>query len=119
MKLTGIQVFKKLNILLAALLCSILAIALPVDLKAEPTIPADQQQLTNHTEEIPLLFVAGDATPGEAKGILQLDKTLLTPLLYALLLQLYPHPQDTVPSPQTYAATKSDCGLHTILIKGP
>lgn len=119
MKLTGIQGFKKLNILLAALLFSFMAIALPANLIAAPIVPTHQQQLAQQSEENPLQFITGDATPGELEGILQLGKSLLTPLLYALLLQLYPQPQDTVPALQAYAAAKGDCCLHTILIKGP
>ncbi|MHC2991218.1 hypothetical protein OB13_06330 [Pontibacter sp. HJ8] len=119
MKTTGIQVFKKLHILVGVLLYSILSLAVHPDLKAAPTVPVDHQHLTHPTKEQHLQFLADDATPGKAKAIRQLNKSLLTPLFYTLLLPLYPQLQDTSPALQTLSATNTDCGLYSIQIKGP
>ncbi|WP_018478875.1 hypothetical protein [Pontibacter roseus] len=119
MKPTGRQVLTKLNVLLAVLLCSVLAYALPVAAQAaaHPEESVIQKRL-NTADEAPLVLLAGKCTSGE-EGILQLDKSLLLPLFYSLLQKLYAGGPGTATAPNSYPASRGDCGLHTIFTKGP
>ena len=109
---------KKLKVLLAVMLCSMLAIAIPVSLQAAPTEAADQQRQIEHAEDASLLL-AEEVNSGEVEAVLILDKSLLTPLFYSLLQHLYPNSLGTSPAPLPCPASKDDCGLHNILTKGP
>lgn len=119
MKITGMQVFGKLKILLAVLLCSVLAFAMPVTVKAAPTPDAAYQDNIDFTAENQLVLFAGEVSSGEPEAVLQLDKSLLTPILQVLLQRLYPQNTCKASAPHSYPASKGDCGLHTILTKGP
>ncbi|MDX5435587.1 MAG: hypothetical protein LPK03_00220 [Pontibacter sp.] len=114
----GIQVIKKLNVLLAVLLCSVFAFALPVTVKAAPVWDTEQQENVGFSAENQLVLFAGEVSSGEPEAVLQLDKSLLTPILQ-ILQKLYPKTIHTAPAPHSYPASKGDCGLHTILTKGP
>ena len=115
----GIQVVKKLHVLLAVLLCSVLAFAMPGTVKAVPATVVAQQESLDHTSEQQQVLFAGEVSSGESEGVLQLDRSLLTPILQVLLQQLYPLTSSTAPAAHSYPASKGDCGLHTILTKGP
>ncbi|MDX5481884.1 MAG: hypothetical protein LPK07_09390 [Hymenobacteraceae bacterium] len=119
MKTTGIQVLKKLNVLLAVLLCGVLAFAMPVTVKAAPAQDAAPQEVTDLAAENQLVLFAGEVSSGEPEAVLQLDRSFLTPILQVLLQRLYPQATTTAPAPHSYPASKGDCGLHTILTKGP
>ncbi|MFD2513285.1 hypothetical protein ACFSRY_05360 [Pontibacter locisalis] len=117
MNVTGIQVFKKLNILLAVLLCSLFAFAIPVTTKA--ATDATHQESIHLAAESPLVLFAGEVSSGEPEAVLLLNKSLLTPILSAILVRLYPENANIAPAPHSFPASKGDCGLHTILTKGP
>ncbi|WP_266202357.1 hypothetical protein [Pontibacter kalidii] len=117
MKSVGIPFLKSISLLLAVLLCGILAFAVPATVTAAPT--AAQQESITFADQAPFILVAGEITSGEAEGVLQLDRSLLTPLLQFFLQHIYPQPQDTTLPTRSYQASKGDCGLHTILTKGP
>ena len=119
MKTTGIQLLKKLHVLLAAWLCCLLVIAIPVRLQATPTATAELQREIAQADDEDFLLVAGEVTSAEIQAVLLLDKFLLTPQYYALLHHLYPGTQSPLPASPPGAASKDDCGLHTILTKGP
>ncbi|GAB3201166.1 hypothetical protein ABID22_003392 [Pontibacter aydingkolensis] len=119
MKSTGIQIYKKLNLLLAVLLCSMLAFTIPITVKAAPTSDTAYQDNVDYSAENQLVLFAGEVCSGEPEAVLQLDKSLLAPILQVLLQQLYPNLQNASPAPHSYPASKGDCGLHTILTKGP
>lgn len=117
MKLTGIQMFKKLSVLLAVLLCSVFVFAAPVAVKAAPSDDVAQWE-SIHLTKYPLELVAGESSAGEVKGMLEVDRTMLTGLLQ-LFIDFYPQPVDAVPVLRSFPSSKDDCGLHTIFIKGP
>ena len=119
MKTTGIQLLKKLHVLLAAWLCCLLVIAIPARLQATPTAAADLQRELAQADDAPLLLVVGEVTFGEAEAVLLLNKSFLTPLFYSLLHHFYPYTQSTLPALSPCPASKDDRGLHTILTKGP
>lgn len=119
MKTTGAQLLQKLNVLLAVLLCSVLAFAQPVT--AQPASKSGElhQYSLNDTKEAPPALLAGHFISGEALGASQIDKSLLFPLICSLLHKLYLVSNGAAPAPHSYPASRGDCGLHTILIKGP
>ncbi|OKL40111.1 hypothetical protein [Pontibacter flavimaris] len=117
MKSVGIPLFKSITLLLAVLLCGILAFAVPATATAGPA--AARQESTTFADKAPFILVAGEITSGEAEGMLQLDRSLLTQHLQFFLQRFYPNTRDTTQAPHSYPASKGDCGLHTILIKGP
>ncbi|WP_439882745.1 hypothetical protein ACSX1A_06150 [Pontibacter sp. MBLB2868] len=119
MKTMGIQVVKKLHVLLAVLLCGVFAFAMPVTVKAAPTQHAAQQSVVDLAAAQQIVLFAGDVTSGAPEAVLQLDRSLLTPILQVLLQQLYPLTSSTAPAAHSYPASKGDCGLHSILTKGP
>ncbi|MBC5992205.1 hypothetical protein [Pontibacter cellulosilyticus] len=92
---------------------------MPVTLKAAPVLDVSQQENVDFAAENQLVLFAGEVSSGEPEAVLQLDKSLLTPIFQVLLQQLYPSAQFTAPAPHSYPASKGDCGLHTILTKGP
>lgn len=116
---TGIQVIKKLHVLLAVMLCAVLAFAMPVPVHAAPSQEATQQDLLDLSVEKQLVLFAGEISSGEPEAVLQLDKALLTPILRVVLQQLYPQAQNAAPAPHFHPASNGGCGLHTILTKGP
>jgi hypothetical protein len=119
MKTTGIKAIKKLHVLLAVLLCGVLAFAMPVPVHATPSDVTAQQDIVNLSNDSPLVLFAGEISSGEPEAVLQLDRSLLAPILQVLLQKLYPQAIHTAPAPHSYPASKGDCGLHTILTKGP
>jgi hypothetical protein len=118
MKTTGAQLLQKLNVLLAVLLCSVLAFAQPVT--AQPASKSGELHLysLNDTDEAPLTLLAGHFISGESLGASQVDKSLLFPLVCSLLHKLYSAGNGAAPAPHSYPASRGDCGLHSILIKG-
>ncbi|WP_276497056.1 hypothetical protein [Pontibacter litorisediminis] len=96
-----------------------LVIAAPVSLKAAPALEAAQHEVVDLAAENQLVLFTGETSPGEPEAVMQLDKSLLTPILQVLLQRLYPLASNTVPAPHSYPASKGDSGLHTILTKGP
>ena len=119
MKTLGTQATKMLHVLLAVLLCSMMAFAMPVTVKAAPATDAAQQESVGHTSEHQQVLFAGEVSSGESEAVLQLDRSLLTPIIQFLLQNLYPYTPASSPAPHSYPASKGDCGLHTILTKGP
>ena len=119
MKLTGIQLLKKVNVLLAVLLCCVLAFSMPVPVKAAAKSYTTQQPSIESDTENPLDLYAGKVCAGETEAVLLLGKSLLTPVMQAILQHLYPNSNAAAPAPFSFPATKGDSGLHTILTKGP
>lgn len=117
MKSVGIPLFKSITLLLPVLLCGILAFAVPATATAAPA--AARQESINVADQAPFILVAGEITSGGAEGVLQLDRSLLAQHLQFFLQNIYPQPQDTILPIRSYQASKGDCGLHTILTKGP
>ncbi len=105
-----------MGLLLAVVLCSLFAVAAPVSAEVAP---APQSGTVKSAEQPAFTLIAGSVVSGEVEGVLQLDRAPLTPLLQAFLHTLYPQPQDTAQAPHSFPASKGDCGLHTILTKGP
>ncbi|MHA6248263.1 hypothetical protein ACXYMU_10030 [Pontibacter sp. CAU 1760] len=108
-----------MNILLAILLCSVLVSAIPVTARAAQSPNVTQHDAIDLTLENQLVLFAGEVSSGVPEAVLQLDKSLLAPVLHVLLQRLYPQGQRSVPAPHSYPASKGDCGLHTVLTKGP
>lgn len=119
MKTTGAQLFRKLNVLLAILLCSVLAFVQPVTAQAASHPDAVLQQSLDVAEKAPLVLLGGHFISGEALGVPQLERALLAPLVSSLLHRLYPIDKGAAPSPHASSVSKDDCGLYTILTKGP
>ena len=117
MKLTGIQL-KKLSVLLAILLCCVFAFATPVVAKAVPSGDVTQWESVYLADKNPLELAAGESSAGEVKGMLEIDRSVLTPLLQ-LCIGFYPQFAGAVPVLQAFPSSKDDRGLHIIFIKGP
>ncbi|MFD3003210.1 hypothetical protein ACFS7Z_22805 [Pontibacter toksunensis] len=113
----GASFLKKLSVLLAVLLCSVLTVALPVITHATPA-KAATQSVGMDKEDVSLALSAGEVSSGDAEAILQLDKALLGQLFRTLLQQVYPKYFISPAVPAFYAFSKED-HLHTILTKGP
>jgi hypothetical protein len=113
----GASLLKKLSVLLAVLLCSVLTVALPVVTHAVPD-KAATQNIGVDKEDVALALTAGEVSSGDAEAVLQLDKALLGQLFRTLLQQAYPQHLISPAVPAFYAFSKED-HLHTILTKGP
>ncbi|WP_162055021.1 hypothetical protein [Pontibacter pamirensis] len=115
----GASCLKKLYVLLAVLLCSVLTLAVPVvSQAASPDIVASTLQVDADNES-PFQLTAGDVSPGDAEAVLQLDKSPLSQVFQNLLQQKYPEQADAPAVPSFYSFSRRDCGLYTILTKGP
>lgn len=114
----GIALLKKLNVLLAALLCCMFSVVVPAPVHAAPSAEAAQQESIDLTAGNTLVLIAGQ-TSGEAEAMLQLDRALLVPALQLMLQKLYYEVVCTAPAPHSFPASKGDCGLHIILAQGP
>lgn len=113
----GASFLKKLSVLLALLLCTVLTFALPVVTHAAPSKEA--KQTLSVASDVSLVLTAGEVSSGDTKGVLQLDKAQLGRLFRTLLRQLYPQYAAFPAVPAFYAFSKTNCGLHSILTKGP
>ena len=113
----GASFLKKLSVLLAVLLCSVLTVALPVITHATPAKAAIKSDGVDQ-EDASSALSAGEVSSSDAEAVLQLDKVLLGPLFRTLLQQVYPKHFISPPVPAFYAFSKED-RLHTILTKGP
>lgn len=105
--------------LLAVLLCSVSIIAMPV--VAEAASPATETQSPDRSadDDSPSQLTAGDVSPGEAEAVLQLDKAVINQVLQNLLQHAYPKHSGSPAVPAFYSFSRRDCGLYTILTKGP
>lgn len=113
----GLSFLKKLYVLVAVLLCSVLLSAVPVASLAGPSSPVTQISGLAGSDDSPCTLTAGEVSSGEA--VLQLDKTLLIQLMQHVLQQNYPEHLAFPAVPAFYSFSKRDNGLHTILTKGP
>lgn len=118
MESTGIQLFKKVNVLLAVLCCCVFTLAIPAPLQAAPPTDAAQVKSIGLAVENPLVVYVGNVSC-DPKDALLLERSLLTPVLLAWLQNLYPQNEVLAPTTRSFSASKDDCGLHTILTKGP
>ncbi len=118
MKKAGLRVLKSIHFGLAVLLCTLIML-LPTVSSATPS-PVISQQESLHEEDLaPAILFAGECAAGEMEGLSQLSKFQWAPCFKAYLLLLYPRSATSGAAPNDYPASKGDCGLHTILTKGP
>ncbi len=94
---------------------------LPNVVNANPSAtPAAQQEiLYNDNSYDSHEFVAGNITSGEVEGFIQVNKSQVIPFVKVYFKLLYLKSVTSGTAPVDYPATKGDCGLHTILTKGP
>ncbi|RDV16615.1 hypothetical protein DXT99_02190 [Pontibacter diazotrophicus] len=117
-KATLVPIFEKLSLLLAMLLCSAFAFAVPAT--AAPALATENNQSAYSSDEATFSIVAGEVSAGDAEGILQkAEKTLWSPITRVFLQLLYPQPliTEAVPSHRSFHSGANI--LHSILSKGP
>ena len=119
MKTKGIQVIQKLNVLLAVLLCCILALHVPDTLQAAPMADTTQESLLKQISQAQADLIAGELALVEAKAILQLNKLTPGMFLHALWQRLHLAAEARAPGFHRSPAFKSDTGLHVIFRQGP
>ena len=119
MKKTGIRAFHELNILLAIMLCILFTCFLPATVKATPTSDKVSEVSVDNTLDSSQILFAGETSSNEPEGMLRINRNILLPALHIVLQTLYPQTNLLSNSPHSYPASKGDCGLHTILTKGP
>lgn len=115
----GASFFKKLYVLLAVLLCSVLTIAMPVAAQAASPNTVMHVPQVEEDDALPFQLIAGEVSPGDAEAVLQLDKAFLNQVFQDLLQHVYPEYSGGAAVPAFYSFSRRDCGLHTILTKGP
>ncbi|WP_460925190.1 hypothetical protein [Pontibacter brevis] len=120
MKTTGVHILKRLSLLLAILLGSVLAFAAPVAAKAAPTPEPAKEANVHATDDAPFIIAAGEVSAGESEGILQKsERTLWTPLSKAFLQLIYPQALHAEAIPACYPFHSGTILQHSILTKGP
>lgn len=115
----GTSFLKKLYVLLAVLLCSVLVIAMPVVSHAGTSTPVAHNLSVDESADSSFTITAGEVSPGDAEAVLQLDKAPLAQLIQSVLEQRYPVQPDSPAIPAFYSFLKKDSGLYAILTKGP
>lgn len=99
-------------------MCSILLFALPASANIAPTLSNSQHQEVTTADQPSLTLFAGEVA-GASEGVLQLDKLALPAFIAAFLKVYYPQTTKLATAPNDFPASRGDCGLHTILTKGP
>lgn len=119
-KTTEVLNFKKVSLLLAMLLCSVLAFAVPVASKAAIGLDTPKERQVHASDEAPFSVIAGEVSAGEAEGVLpQVEKLSLSMLPKLLLQQLYPEPINSEAVPAHAPFHLGSSIRHSILTKGP
>lgn len=108
---------RKLRVLLAVLLCT--AFALPGAAEAAPALSSTAAVAIQATDQEPAKVWAGEISSGEPEAVLQLDKTLLPPLLRNLLQTLYAPNAHTGATAGVSSFAFGSLRNHKILTKGP
>lgn len=121
MKRVEIQVPKKQRAVYATLFLSFFILFLTTTLQAEPfnkhlTV---NNSIVKQDQANDLILFAGEVSSGEPEAVLQFYKTSFLPLLRAYLHTLFSESNNIVAAPIDFQSSKGDCGLHTILTKGP
>lgn len=120
--MTKVPFFKKLSLLLAILLCSVLAfmVVVPATAKAVPAPDTAKELCIHSSDEVPFVIVAGEVSAGEVEGILQkAEKPLWSPLEAFLLQLIYPQSLSNEAIPGHHPLHSGSKLLHSILTKGP
>ncbi|WP_237144591.1 hypothetical protein [Pontibacter pamirensis] len=113
-----VSIFEKLSLLLAMLLCSAFAFAVPAT--ATPPSTVDYSYSAYTSDEAAFPVVAGEVSAGDSEGILQkAQKTLWPPFTKVFLQLLYPQPPITEAVPSHLSFHSGANILHSILSKGP
>lgn len=116
----GTSFFKKLSVVLAMVLCWVLALSMPaVSYAVVPSVSAVPAAQVAAEDELPFAVTAGEVSAGDTKGVLQLERHQPAQLTHSLLQQIYTAHASSPAVPAFYAFSKMDCGLHSILTKGP
>jgi hypothetical protein len=118
MKKAPLRVIYSIYLVLAVLLCSILMLT-PSNANANSISSVNQQESLYDNAEASQILFAGDIASGEVEGLIQLGKSQLLPFIKVYFQLLYPQSNTIGAAPNDYPASKGDCGLHTILTKGP
>jgi len=119
-KTTGVRIYKKLRLLLAVMLCCVLACAKPVVAQAaQHEARLGQTPAVDAPYDAPFSFAAGELSPGAPEGMLQVDKVLLTPLLKQLIRQLYASKPVAKNTSQFVFCFSGTATRYSILTKGP
>ncbi|GHA78614.1 hypothetical protein [Pontibacter akesuensis] len=116
---TGMPFLKKLTLLLTVLLCSVLVLGLPV--VSQAAVPGDLSVISavDNDEDVPFAFNAGETTPGDPEGVLQLDKMVFGLLFKAILQQVHPEQSNSTALPLQHQTALRLYSLTSILTKGP
>lgn len=118
--MTEVLNFKRVSLLLAMLLCSVLAFAVPVATKANTGLDLTKEQHVHISDEAPFSLIAGEVSAGEAEGVLpQVEKLTLTQFTKLLLQQLYPEPLNSRAVTAHFSFHLGSSIRHSILTKGP
>ena len=116
----GTSFFEKLSVLLVMMLCCTLTLSMPVvSYAAEPSGSAVPTDRIAAEDALPFTVTAGEVSAGDTKAVLQLEKYLLAQPVHSLFRQIYPAYASSPAVPAFYAFSKRDCGLNSILTKGP
>ncbi|WP_161888686.1 hypothetical protein [Pontibacter russatus] len=116
---TGTSFFEKLSVVLALVLCAFLTLSMPAVSYASPAGSGAPAAQVAAEDELPFAVTAGEVAAGDAKGVLQLERAPLVQLTSSLLRQVHTAHASSPAVPAFYAFSKMDCGLHSILTKGP
>lgn len=68
---------------------------------------------------LPFAVKAGEVSSGDSEAVLQFEEFLLAQIVQNLLQQNYPLHSGSTAVPAFYTFSKGDCGLNSILTKGP
>jgi hypothetical protein len=105
--------------LLVAFLCILINLCIPENAQASPSDLTYKLQESEHSEEPAFVFNSGEIASGEVEAIIQLNKSLLLPLFYAVLSQLYPSIHTSDQRPGNHPSSAGDCGKHPLFSQGP
>jgi len=120
----GAPFSKKLSVLLGVVFCCMLLVAKPFGLyaagiHASPSPAAAESSYMGESADLPFAVETGEVSSGDPEAVLQLDQILLAQSVHSLLRPRYPVGSGSPAVPAFYAFPKSNCGLHSILTKGP
>ncbi|MCC9135991.1 hypothetical protein ACFSKU_16090 [Pontibacter silvestris] len=116
MKRVGLSTHLKVSMLLAALLCLVMAIATPVKASSCATAPATVAHTAS--DQLPFTVIAGETVSTPALITLQAEKALLLQVIAAVLNQLYPQSgAEQLPNPLSFS--RAVTAHFTALTKGP
>lgn len=116
---TGVPFLKKLSVLLAIMLCSVMILALPVVSYAAPSENETSLLAADVSDDVRFTFTAGEVTSGSPEAVLQIDKTAFRSVFLYLLQHIYPENFLSPAIPAFYTFSVKECSLTSILTKGP